>query len=171
MYYFRALVLGTIVAFVAVSITGAKPENDKKPDEKNAEDKKSDAKTPSVIGQKTAVKLIGQFGGKMPTPEELLRKRKPTLRKAGLSNAKVEFLRDLAQRVKDQGGKPPENLYADLLHCVEPALLAEVMHRVQGNRWVAAQWLGLNRATVRKKLATYGLADAHRPEPGGPRGP
>jgi hypothetical protein len=28
---------------------------------------------------------------------------------------------------------------------------------VQGNRWAAAQWLGLNRATVRKKLGLYGL--------------
>jgi DNA-3-methyladenine glycosylase II len=45
--------------------------------------------------------LIGQFGGKLPTPEQLLRKRRTTLRKAGLSNAKVEFLRDLAARVKD----------------------------------------------------------------------
>jgi DNA-3-methyladenine glycosylase II len=32
---------------------------------------------------------------------ELLRKRPETLRKAGLSNAKVAFLRDLATRVKD----------------------------------------------------------------------
>ncbi len=37
------------------------------------------------------------------------------------------------------------------------------MRRVQGNRWVAAQWLGLNRATVRKKLGLYGLTHAHRP--------
>src|SRR5262249_2129503 len=45
----------------------------------------------------------------------------------------------------------------ELLRCVEPALLEEVMRRVQDNRWVAAQWLGLNRATVRKKLKLYGL--------------
>jgi two-component system nitrogen regulation response regulator GlnG len=69
----------------------------------------------------------------------------------------------LAQRIKDNGGKAPSDLYADLLQCIEPALLAEVMSRVQGNRWVAAQWLGLNRATVRKKLALYDLTDASRP--------
>ena len=40
--------------------------------------------------------------------------------------------------------------------------LDEVMRRVHGNRWVAAQWLGLNRATVRKKLGLYHLTDAHR---------
>jgi len=38
-----------------------------------------------------------------------------------------------------------------------------VMRRVQGNRWVAARWLGLNRATVRRKLGVYGLTDAHLP--------
>lgn len=68
----------------------------------------------------------------------------------------------MAQRVKESSGKTPIDLYADLLRCVEPALLDEVMRRVQGNRWVAAQWLGLNRATVRKKLALYDLTDAHR---------
>src|ERR671922_2488643 len=63
----------------------------------------------AIVGQQLSTKaarsiwekLIGQFDGKLPTPEQLLRKRRETLRKAGLSNAKVEFLRDLAERVKD----------------------------------------------------------------------
>jgi len=69
----------------------------------------------------------------------------------------------LTERVRAAGAGPPADLYADLLRCIEPALLDEVMRRVQGNRWVAAKWLGLNRATVRKKLGLYGLTDAHRP--------
>jgi two-component system nitrogen regulation response regulator GlnG len=64
----------------------------------------------------------------------------------------------LADRVRAAGGGAPSDLYGELLRCVEPALLEEVMRRVQDNRWVAAQWLGLNRATVRKKLAHYGLS-------------
>jgi two-component system nitrogen regulation response regulator GlnG len=72
-----------------------------------------------------------------------------------------------ADRLKHQAGQAPTDLYQDLLTCVEPALLDEVMRRVQGNRWVAAQWLGLNRATVRKKLGVYGLTDAHRPPSAG----
>ncbi|MBL8794918.1 MAG: sigma-54-dependent Fis family transcriptional regulator [Planctomycetia bacterium] len=68
----------------------------------------------------------------------------------------------VADRIKQTGGQTPANLYQDLLHGVEPPLLDEVMHRVQGNRWVAAQWLGLNRATVRKKLGLYGLTDRYR---------
>jgi Fis family transcriptional regulator len=53
-------------------------------------------------------------------------------------------------------------VYGDFLCAAEPALLGEVMRRVQGNRWSAARLLGLNRATVRKKLAAYGLGGANR---------
>jgi two-component system nitrogen regulation response regulator GlnG len=70
--------------------------------------------------------------------------------------------RFLAERVRAAGAEAPADLYAALLHCVEPALLDEVMRRVNGNRWVAAQWLGLNRATVRKKLGLYDLYQNHQ---------
>jgi two-component system nitrogen regulation response regulator GlnG len=68
----------------------------------------------------------------------------------------------LADRLKSARTTPPGDLHQELLGCVEPALLDEVMRRVHGNRWVAAQWLGLNRATVRKKLGLYHLTDVHR---------
>jgi DNA-3-methyladenine glycosylase II len=63
----------------------------------------------AIVGQQLSTraadsiwnKLLAIFGGSMPTPEELLRRRRTTLLKAGLSNAKVEYLRDLATRVKD----------------------------------------------------------------------
>jgi DNA-3-methyladenine glycosylase II len=63
----------------------------------------------AIVGQQLSTKaaasiwakLLDQFGGETPTPEQILRKRRPTLRKAGLSNAKVEFLRDLAAHVED----------------------------------------------------------------------
>jgi DNA-3-methyladenine glycosylase II len=63
----------------------------------------------AIVGQQLSTKaaasiwakLLDQFGGETPTPEQILRKRRTTLRKAGLSNAKVEFLRDLATRVGD----------------------------------------------------------------------
>jgi two-component system nitrogen regulation response regulator GlnG len=69
----------------------------------------------------------------------------------------------LAEQVRSGCPTPPNDLYAHLLRCVEPALLDEVMNRVQGNRWTAAQWLGLNRATVRKKLALYNLYQTPTP--------
>ena len=69
----------------------------------------------------------------------------------------------LEERIRAAGPDAPRDLHDQLLDCVEPPLLEEVMRRLQGNRVVAAQWLGLNRATVRKKLALYHLAAVHRP--------
>ena len=77
-----------------------------------------------------------------------------------LASAVLAWLED---RIRSSAGQAPTNLYDELLHCIEPPLLEELMRRLQGNRVVAAQWLGLNRATVRKKLAEHGLADVHRP--------
>ncbi len=63
----------------------------------------------------------------------------------------------LVERIQAASPDAPNGLYEELLSCMEPPLLDELMRRLQGNRWVAAQWLGLNRATVRKKLAKYSL--------------
>jgi two-component system nitrogen regulation response regulator GlnG len=65
----------------------------------------------------------------------------------------------LAGRLRDAGPEGPQGLYEEMLRVVEPALFEDVIRRLKGNRWVAAQWLGLNRATVRKKLGLYGLAE------------
>ena len=63
----------------------------------------------------------------------------------------------LIERIRSAGSEVPQDLYEKLLATIEPPMLEELMRRLQGNRWVAAQWLGLNRATVRKKLTKYGL--------------
>src|SRR5262245_24300046 len=76
-----------------------------------------------------------------------------------LAAAVVRWLTDRIRSLHPEG---PTNLYQELLRVVEPAALDEILRRVHGNRWVAAQWLGLNRATVRKKLGMYGLTEAHR---------
>jgi two-component system nitrogen regulation response regulator GlnG len=68
----------------------------------------------------------------------------------------------LMERIAASSPQAPTDLFSELLRCVEPALLNEVMWRVQGNRWVAAKWLGLNRATVRKKLAQYNVQERRR---------
>lgn len=91
---------------------------------------------------------------------------------AGTSDDQLRMavLNWLQDRIKKAGAEPPANLHAELLSCVEPSLLEEVMRRLQGNRWVAAQWLGLNRATVRKKLTHYGLAEPAAEEDAGEPG-
>jgi DNA-3-methyladenine glycosylase II len=62
-----------------------------------------EAITHQSIAGKAAQVIYGRikaFGsdGRCPTPQELLRVRKPQLRKAGLSHAKVAAVRDLAQK-------------------------------------------------------------------------
>jgi two-component system nitrogen regulation response regulator GlnG len=69
----------------------------------------------------------------------------------------------LDSKIQEAGTKAPVNLYAQVFDCIERALLDEVLRHVQGNRLLAARWLGLNRATVRKKLLQYDLTKAHRP--------
>lgn len=71
----------------------------------------------------------------------------------------------LRGRIREAGDEKPRDLYAALIHAIEGPLLAEVIARVRGNRWEAGRWLGLNRATVRKKLRQHGL-DAGAAEDG-----
>src|SRR5439155_1213229 len=49
----------------------------------------------------------------------------------------------LVERIQAASPDAPKDLYEELLNCMEPPLLDELMRRLQGNRWVAAQWLGL----------------------------
>ena len=54
-------------------------------------------------------------------------------------------------------GQYPSNLYRMVLGEVEPALLRTVLHYTQGNQTRAAEVLGIDRSTLRKKLRLYGL--------------
>ena len=64
-----------------------------------------------------------------------------------LTSLVKEWVRD---QVKAAAGREPDGLHQRLLDAVEPALLDEVLRQLDGNRLVAARWLGLARATVRK---------------------
>lgn len=59
------------------------------------------------------------------------------------------------ERVVAAGKDEPAALYEALLNISEPALLAEVLSQVDGNRLAASRWLGLARATVRKLIARH----------------
>jgi len=57
-------------------------------------------------------------------------------------------------------GYPIDNLYDEVIARVERPLLGLVMEHAQGNQLRAAEILGLNRNTLRKKLAQHNLAGA-----------
>lgn len=54
-------------------------------------------------------------------------------------------------------GEAPHDLYDLVLAEVEAPLLRTVMREVSGNQSRAADMLGLNRGTLRKKLKQHGL--------------
>jgi two-component system nitrogen regulation response regulator GlnG len=58
-------------------------------------------------------------------------------------------------REQSQGEAEPKELYDEMLKCVEPALLDEVLRQTNNNRVAAARRLGLARATLRKLIAKY----------------
>ncbi|MDP3810147.1 MAG: helix-turn-helix domain-containing protein [Hydrogenophaga sp.] len=59
----------------------------------------------------------------------------------------------------DLNGTDPANLHDMLVKAVETPLLEVVMEQAQHNQSRAAQWLGLNRNTLRKKLLEHKLID------------
>lgn len=54
-------------------------------------------------------------------------------------------------------GQAPSSLYKLVLQEVEAPLLEAVMNHTRGNQTRAAEMLGINRSTLRKKLKQYGL--------------
>ena len=58
---------------------------------------------------------------------------------------------------KNLNGHKPAEIYRMVLGEVEPPLLRAVMEYTDGNQTLAADMLGLNRATLRKKLKQYDL--------------
>jgi Fis family transcriptional regulator len=64
---------------------------------------------------------------------------------------------NLESYFRDLGGTPPSGMYDMLVKLVEKPLLEVVMAQAQQNQSRAAEWLGLNRNTLRKKLVEHQL--------------
>jgi Fis family transcriptional regulator len=58
---------------------------------------------------------------------------------------------------RDLDGERASGVYDMVINCVEKPLLESVLHRVQGNQTHAAQMLGINRNTLRKKMKAHGI--------------
>jgi DNA-3-methyladenine glycosylase II len=115
-------------------------------------------------------KLLAIFDGETPDPKSLLRRRPETLRKAGLSNSKVEFLRDLARRVND--GRLDLNRLKDL---PDEEVIAALIEVKGIGRWTGEMFLIFHLARpdvvstgdlgIRKAVQlAYGLDELPGPE-------
>lgn len=58
---------------------------------------------------------------------------------------------------RDLRGTEPDGMYDMMVRVVEKPLLEVVMRQAEQNQSRAAQWLGLNRNTLRKKLLEHKL--------------
>ncbi len=58
---------------------------------------------------------------------------------------------------KDLRGAEPHAVYDMVMQVVEKPLLDVVMQRAEGNQSRAAEWLGINRNTLRRKLLEHKL--------------
>lgn len=63
----------------------------------------------------------------------------------------------LTQYLNDLDGDNPGNIYDLVMQQVEAPLLELILQHVEGNQSKAAECLGINRGTLRKKLKTYDL--------------
>jgi len=67
-------------------------------------------------------------------------------------------MRELLRRYfSELDGAPPADFHALVVREVERPLLELVLERTGGNQSLAASWLGIHRATLRKKLREHGL--------------
>ncbi|HET6719159.1 MAG TPA: Fis family transcriptional regulator [Rhodocyclaceae bacterium] len=67
--------------------------------------------------------------------------------------------RALDRYFRDLDGELPSGVYDMVLKTVERPLLETVMRQADGNQTLAAEMLGINRNTLRKKLNEHQLLD------------
>ena len=65
----------------------------------------------------------------------------------------------LDQYFRDLDGEHPSSIYSMVLSCVERPLLQVILDKAQGNQTKAAELLGINRNTLRKKMQQYDLTE------------
>ncbi len=76
-----------------------------------------------------------------------------------MSRRKIEecIRESLEQYFRDLRGSEPHSIYAMILDAAEKPLLEVVMKHAAGNQSKAAEWLGINRNTLRRKLLDHKL--------------
>ena len=60
--------------------------------------------------------------------------------------------RSLERYFKDMDGEKPTSIYDMVLRNIEKPMIETVLYRAEGNQSLAAEMLGINRATLRTKM-------------------
>ena len=83
--------------------------------------------------------------------------KEPTAVPAGADTLETSVLRSLDRYFSDLDGARPHALHELVMQAVERPLLKFAVDRCAGNQSAAADLLGMNRNTLRRKLVEYGL--------------
>ena len=65
--------------------------------------------------------------------------------------------RVLTEYFSDLDGEHPAGICNMVVNCVEKPVLQIILDRAGSNQSRAAEWLGINRNTLRKKMQLHGL--------------
>ena len=80
-----------------------------------------------------------------------------TLRINGGNEIGKTVEKSLDEYFRKLDGEPPHGIYDMVITHVERAVIESVLTRANGNQTQAADMLGMNRNTLRTKLAKYGI--------------
>jgi Fis family transcriptional regulator len=80
-----------------------------------------------------------------------------TLRINGSNELGKTVEKSLDEYFRRLDGETPHGIYDMVINHVERAMIATIMERAGGNQSQAADMLGMNRNTLRSKLAKYGI--------------
>lgn len=95
--------------------------------------------------------------GNLPTDLNLPDSAQP--RKVDFGTLAETVQHSLDNYFRDLDGEQPTDLYQLVIGEVERPLLKSLLAHTDNNQSKAARMLGINRATLRKKLKLYGLAN------------
>jgi Fis family transcriptional regulator len=92
-----------------------------------------------------------------PAPQENSQPRLTLAQRESQDTLRNCVRRSLTDYFRNLDGEDTNDLYEVVLAEVEIPLLEKVLEHTRGNQTRAAEVLGLNRGTLRKKLKQYGL--------------